>query len=294
MVEVVHTPRWIGWLPVAILPLGVVAVGNRLPAWAFMWALAFVIYAGLKWASWWRARRQTPHAAWRSAAYLVAWPGMDAELFLHTGPPVPLPGLLAWIGAISETLLGAILLWGVARRIPEGQPLVRGWLGMAGLILLLHFGAFKISALFWQRLGVDARPIMDAPLGSTSLSEFWGRRWNLGFHQVAYDMIFAPLYKRLGVGAASFLVFVMSGLVHDLVISLPARGGYGLPTTYFVVQGVGAALERSGFGKRLGLRRGLRGWLFTAAFTAGPAFWLFHPPFVLRVILPFMQAIHAL
>jgi hypothetical protein len=29
-------------------------------------------------------------------------------------------------------------------------------------------------------------------------------------------------------------------------------------------------------------------------FVAGPAFWLFHPWFVLRVILPFMQAIHAL
>jgi hypothetical protein len=27
---------------------------------------------------------------------------------------------------------------------------------------------------------------------------------------------------------------------------------------------------------------------------AGPAFWLFHPPFVLRVILPFMRAVHAL
>ncbi len=294
MVEVVHTPRWIGWLPLAILPLGAVAVGNRLPAWAFMWALAFAIYAGLKWHSWWRSRTQIPHAAWRSAAYLLAWPGMDAESFLHAGPPVPLPGLLAWIGAISETALGVILLWVVARRLPEGQPLLRGWVGMIGLILLLHFGAFKIAALFWQRLGVDARPIMAAPLGSTSLSEFWGKRWNLGFRQVAYDMIFAPLHKRLGVGATGFLVFVMSGLVHDLVISVPARGGYGLPTTYFVVQGVGAALERSDFGKRLGLRRGLRGWLLTAAFTAGPAFWLFHPPFVLRVILPFMQAMHAL
>jgi hypothetical protein len=31
-----------------------------------------------------------------------------------------------------------------------------------------------------------------------------------------------------------------------------------------------------------------------AVFVAGPVFWLFHPWFVLRVILPFMQAIHAL
>jgi hypothetical protein len=34
--------------------------------------------------------------------------------------------------------------------------------------------------------------------------------------------------------------------------------------------------------------------LFMAVFIVGPVFLLFHPPFVLRVILPFMKAIHAL
>jgi hypothetical protein len=47
-------------------------------------------------------------------------------------------------------------------------------------------------------------------------------------------------------------------------------------------------------GKRLGLQQGLAGWLFMFVITAGPAFWLFHPPFVVRVIVPFMLAIHAL
>jgi alginate O-acetyltransferase complex protein AlgI len=219
---------------------------------------------------------------------------MDAESFLNAASRAPLPGLWSWLAAISESALGVVVLWMVARRIPEGQLLLRGWVGMLGLILLLHFGTFKMVALCWQMLGVNAKPIMSAPLRSSSLSEFWGKRWNLGFRQLAYDMIFAPLHKRFGVGRAGFLVFVLSGLIHDLVISLPARGGYGLPTAYFVVQGIGAAIERSTFGKRLGLRHGLCGWLFTAACTAGPAFWLFHPRFVLRVILPFMQAIHAL
>jgi hypothetical protein len=53
-------------------------------------------------------------------------------------------------------------------------------------------------------------------------------------------------------------------------------------------------MERSRLGKQLGLRHNIRGWIFTAAFTAGPAFWLFHPPFIRHVILPFMQAIRAL
>lgn len=98
----------------------------------------------------------------------------------------------------------------------------------------------------------------------------------------------------LGAGTASLIVFLVSGLIHDLVISLPARAGYGLPTIYFALQGAGVAIEHSGPGARFGLGRGWRGRLFTALFVAGPVFWLFHPWFVLRVILPFMQAVRAL
>jgi hypothetical protein len=47
-------------------------------------------------------------------------------------------------------------------------------------------------------------------------------------------------------------------------------------------------------GKQLGLQRGVMARIFAIVVTAAPAFWLFHPPFVLRVIIPFMQAIHSL
>jgi hypothetical protein len=57
---------------------------------------------------------------------------------------------------------------------------------------------------------------------------------------------------------------------------------------------LGVSLERSSVGRQLGLQQGFSGWLFMFVFTAGPAFWLFHPPFVMRVVLPFMHAIHAL
>jgi alginate O-acetyltransferase complex protein AlgI len=88
-------------------------------------------------------------------------------------------------------------------------------------------------------------------------------------------------------------VFLVSGLIHDLIISVPAGAGYGLPTLYFLVQGAGLLFERSQVGGKLGLRHGWRGWAFVLLVTAAPAFWLFHPAFVTRVILPFMQAIRA-
>jgi alginate O-acetyltransferase complex protein AlgI len=162
------------------------------------------------------------------------------------------------------------------------------------LILLLHFGSFHLIALFWQTFGINAQPIMSKPLLSKSLGEFWGKRWNLGFRQLAHEFIFFPLHRRLGVTATGFLVFVLSGLVHDFVISLPARAGYGLPTAYFMIQGIGVAAERSGVGRRLGLQAGVRARIFILILTAGPAFWLFHPPFIMRVIVPFMYAVHSL
>ena len=265
-----------------------------MPAWLFMWTLAFSIFAGLKWMTWWKARKSVPHTAGRSLAYLCAWPGMDAETFLDSRQHPSKPQFQQWMWALLKTASGIALLWLVARRIPARLPLAQGWLGLFGLILLLHFGSFDLIACFWQRIGIAAQPIMAKPILSTTLSEFWGKRWNLGFRQLAYDLIFRPLHKKIGPGAASLLVFLASGLIHDLVISLPARGGYGLPTAYFIFQGLAVMLERSAAGRRFGLDHGLSGWVFMFVVAAGPAFWLFHPPFVLRVILPFMHAIRAL
>jgi hypothetical protein len=265
-----------------------------MPAWLFMWALSFAIFLGLKWVTWWQARDCVPHSPWRSLAYLAAWPGMNAETFLDSRKEPPPHGPREWLWASLKTCLGMLLLWLIARKVTPEQPLLQGWIGLFGLVLLLHFGSFHLIALFWQAMGIDAEPIMSKPILSESLSEFWGKRWNLGFRQLAYDLIFRPLHKRTGVAAASLLVFVASGLIHDLVISLPARGGYGLPTAYFILQGLGVSLERSSLGRELRLQKGPIAWLFMLIVTAAPAFWLFHPPFVLRVIVPFMQAIHAL
>jgi hypothetical protein len=60
-----------------------------------------------------------------------------------------------------------------------------------------------------------------------------------------------------------------------------------------VVQGLGLLAERSTIGKQLGLGVGWRGRVFTAVVVIGPAYGLFHPPFILNVILPFLDTIGA-
>jgi alginate O-acetyltransferase complex protein AlgI len=173
------------------------------------------------------------------------------------------------------------------------HPLVRGWLGMVGIISLLHFGLFEIQALSWRARGVAVDSLMCRPLAATSLADFWSRRWNTAFNRLARDFAFRPLARRFDVPFATLATFFASGLVHDAIISIPARGGYGLPTLYFVLQGLGVLLERSRLGENAGLGRGMRGRLFTIAVVAGPAFWLFHPPFVRNVILPMLDLIRS-
>lgn len=283
---------WIGWVPLAVLPLACVAFRPVLIPWVFMWLLAGTIFAGCKWQTFWDAPRASVNRNWRrSTAYLFLWPGMDAQQFLD--PSGTSRGVRAreWLAALIKTLAGAALI-AVAKSAPlAGHPLLRGWVGMLGIVLILHFGTFYLLALAWQSVGVHGEPIMRHPLRSESLSEFWGKRWNLGFRTLSHKLVFRPLQRRYGVVAATLGAFLISGLIHDLVISVPARAGYGLPTAYFLVQGLGVIAERSQTGKRLGLASGVRGRIWMALIAAGPIVLLFHPWFVTRVILPFLDAI---
>jgi len=196
----------------------------------------------------------------------------------------------AWAFALSKTVLGVGLLVIVTTGSLATTPLLTGWLGMTGIVLLLHFGLFHLLALMWQRAGIAAKPVMQTPLLVESLGDFWGKRWNTAFNTLARGLVFRPLALRVGPTRATLGVFLLSGLIHDLVISLPARGGYGLPTAYFLFQGMAVLFERSHTGRTLGLGRGLCGWLFVLIVTAAPAFWLFHPPFIHHVILPMLHA----
>jgi len=164
---------------------------------------------------------------------------------------------------------------------------------MLGIILLLHFGFFHLLALAWRSAGVPVTPLMRAPLLSRTVGEFWAERWNTAFNRLATRLLFRPFRHAFGLPTATMLVFLVSGLVHDLVISIPARGGYGLPTLYFLLQGTAILFERTNLARRCGLNRGLRSRLFTITIIAAPAFWLFHPVFVHNVILPFLKAIGA-
>ncbi len=262
------------------------ATTSTVPSWLLMWAIAGAMFLICK-AS---VIARTAGGGWRRTAFLLAWPGMDAKAFFYEkATPAPMS---EWFAAASKTVLGAALYFFLARQC--AHPLAAGWIGMIGMIFLMHFGSFHLLSCAWRSLGVQAMPIMRQPPAAVSLADFWGKRWNLAFNELAEQFVFRPCTRKIGVGPATLAAFLASGVLHEMVISVPAGGGWGLPTCYFILQGVGVAFERSRPGRRIGLRHGWRGWLFTVVVTAAPAYFLFHPPFVTNVILPMMRATFAL
>src|SRR5205085_7296968 len=105
-----------------------------------------------------------------------------------------------------------ILLWVLARRVEPFGATLAAWVGMFGLILLLHFGSFHLIALLWRTAGIDATPLMRHPAASTSIAEFWGTRWNSGFRHLSHAYLFRPLARLCGVRSATCLTFLASGL----------------------------------------------------------------------------------
>lgn len=276
----------IAWLPLLGLPALAALFGAAWPPWLFMWAMALALYAGLKWLTFADCPLSRQASLGRSLGYLLLWPGMDAAAFL--GPNRDPPRARQWWMAVAKTMLGVLLICGAALLAPQAYPLLAGWLALAGLAFVLHFGLFDLLSICWRAEGVRAEPLMNMPILASSLGDFWGRRWNLAFRDVAHAYVFRPLLRKLGPGGATLAAFVFSGVIHDLVISLPAGAGWGLPTLYFVIQGCGILVERSRLGRRALSR------LFCAVVTIAPVPLLFHRPFIERVILPMLAALGAM
>jgi alginate O-acetyltransferase complex protein AlgI len=256
-----------------------------------MWLIAATVFATAKVLTW---RPVAPRLALlASAGYLCAWPGLDPAPFLVRVRGASFPRLVGWVSGLACTALGLWLAGPARAGLGADDLVVSGALGMAAIVLMLHFGLFRLLAALWRLAGYDVRPIMNAPLMATSLVEFWSRRWNLAFRDLSRQLVLRPLAPRIGAAGAMWCVFLFSGVVHDLVITVPAGGGYGGPTVYFLVQATGVALQRSGVARRRRLDVGWRGWLVTAVFVVGPVGLLFPSEFLTRVIVPFLDALSA-
>lgn len=278
----------------ALLPAALLAAALALlpfvPLWVGPWVVMAAVFHGGKWATWRIAvRAGKARSRARAVAWFALWPGFDAPAFFDEARRPSRPPPREWAVAAAKTVVGAALFWVAARRVPSDDPLLRGWIGLFGFAWFLLFGTFHLLSCAWRANGVDAQPIWRAPAFATSLTDFWSNRWNLAFRDLARLTLFRPVARRWSVALAAGVVFLASGVVHDLILSVPARGGWGLGTAYFVLQGAGVLFERSATGRRLGLGGGVRGRVWALAMTLPTSFFLFHPWFVVRCFAPLLD-----
>ena len=167
------TLRRLHWAPLSLLvtvPLsaGALAAGNLLEPWVWMWTIAIALFFGFKVRTWSRART-TSVSLRRSLAYFLAWVGMDADEFLSSEPLPCKPATAEWRQGWLHAVAGVGLLSLAVPRLVTVSAVLASWVGLVGLILVLHFGLFHLLALGWQVLGVPARPLMQKPLAARSL-----------------------------------------------------------------------------------------------------------------------------
>jgi hypothetical protein len=227
------------------------------------------------------ARAQGTVLGPRATAEFLGWPGMRPELFAKRRTRDERAAIdIAMHGA--RMFVAGAMLFVLARSVANfATPIVVMLMALPALSLMLHFGLFDLIAGVYRWLGVPVGPLFRAPLRSRSLSEFWSRRWNIGFSEMIALVVHRPLRRRVGDRIALAGSFLASGLLHELAISVPVRAGYGLPTLYFLLHGALVAFERTR-ARPLG-----RAW--TWFWLAAPLPLLFHPAFLRGVIWPLVS-----
>lgn len=159
---------------------------------------------------------------------------------------------------------------------------------MVYLLVDIIFGVF--NATVHAILHMELEPPSNEPYLSTSLQDFWGRRWNLMVTNLLRHTVYKPVRSSLGsllgqwaplpAVAACFLV---SGLMHELLFYSVTRASPSWEVTlFFVLQGVCLVVElamKRWFGGRWQLHWAVSGPL-TVGFVMMTAMWLFFPPLI--------------
>lgn len=278
--------RTVVWLlPVINVLSGYYLSGREQPGYRML-ILILLLFLGMKTVSTvYRYPSRGKLNLWQWLVFALCWPGMDPQPFEQLGrkQKVIADRSLLYKGGFSA-IAGLALLYLLGHHWLS--PYIAGLLSFVPFIMIFHMGIGHIGVVVWAGLGIKVIPLMDAPWRSDHLGAFWGQRWNTAFIQMTRTTLFIPFARRRQPQTALLLSFVISGIFHEVALTLPAGGGYGRPLIYFILQAVLVLIERRYPCRSLLLQR-----LYTWLCLLLPFPLLLPPAFLREVILPLLQAL---
>ncbi|KAF8124321.1 hypothetical protein EV363DRAFT_1354174 [Boletus edulis] len=131
------------------------------------------------------------------------------------------------------------------------------------------------SIVLFQHQPSQWPPLFDSPWLSTSLAEFWGRRWHQIMREILVTLAMQPFSYLFGPLGGVFGAFLYSGISHDMELRSFGRNEHSVVVIgFWVMNGVGVVLERvwtNTTGRRVG---GVWGWVWTFGWLALWGVWV--------------------
>lgn len=244
-VERLWIRRLLGWLVLAVTVAGADLALSGCDPVLRMVGICSVLLGGMKSLVYaeWAGAESLP--LMRYAVFAFLWFGMDPASFRNRRQG------LSWksdvglgLGLMLAGTLGAWLVWAM-----EWRQILVVFVPMS---LGFHFGALRVLKGVLRATGFPVRTLFPNVLETQGIGDFWSRRWNAGYSQMMQRLVGRPVEALAGANAGVMAIFLVSGLLHELAITLPVRTGFGLPTVYFILHGVLTLIEKKrgrAFGK---------------------------------------------
>ncbi|KAL2526145.1 Acyl-CoA--sterol O-acyltransferase 1 [Abeliophyllum distichum] len=154
----------------------------------------------------------------------------------------------------------------------------------------LEIGLAITAAMAQALLRTELEPQFNEPYLSTSLHDFWGRRWNLMVSRILRPSIYVPvrnwsvniLGQKWAALPAIMSTFVVSAIIHELIFYYLCRVNPTWEITcFFLLHGAFLTAEigvkKSTKGRRRIQIPRIIATISTIGFTIITAFWLFFP-----------------
>jgi alginate O-acetyltransferase complex protein AlgI len=222
-------------------------------------------------------------------AFSLGWFGMRPALFeTFPAPSQRLPYATTALRGLSRIGIGLLLVY-VSAVIEEANGALKLLADLAllvGISFILHFGILNLSTAYWRWWGVNVKELFRSPYKSRSLNEFWGKRWNMAFSEMTTLIAYRPLKFKIGKTQAMMISFLLSGLLHEIAISLPVKAGYGLPMLYFALHGLLMYAEQKSAVVQKIITNKILSHVWVLCWLILPLHLLFHPAFMEGVLKP--------